>query len=66
MIIAVKAFRRVLDSMVVPRAVLTPYPLGRPLGAPGEVGRQRAAILAALEQLERAEHPGTIVDLPTH
>jgi len=63
-IIAVKAFRRVLESMTVPRAVITPYPMGRPIGFPRDVPRQKASLRAALHLLETAERPGSIIDLP--
>ncbi|MDP1546313.1 MAG: hypothetical protein Q8L87_09845 [Anaerolineales bacterium] len=40
--------------------------MGRTLGAPGDNETQRKVIMAALELLENASSPGTIVDLPGH
>jgi hypothetical protein len=38
--------------------------MGRPVGAPGDVVRQRQVILAALRLLEEAPGGGSIVELP--
>lgn len=61
--VAVKTFRPRLEPMKVPRLLLTPHPMGRTLGAPGNRERQRATILAALRLLETATLGGTIVEL---
>jgi len=37
--------------------------MGRPLGAPGYLDRQRAIILAALKLLEKAERTGTVIEM---
>jgi hypothetical protein len=63
-IIAIRAFRHRMKAMALPRVVVTPHPLGRPLGAPRDRARQRATILAALDLLEGAKQAGAIVDLP--
>jgi hypothetical protein len=60
----VRAFRHVAEDMMVPRVVLTRHPMGRPLGAPGDVVRQRQVILAALRLLDEARGGGSIVELP--
>ena len=62
-IVAVRAFRPRLEVMALPRVLITPYLMGRPMGAPGDVEGQRTTILAALELLERAEKVGAIVEL---
>jgi hypothetical protein len=62
-IIAVRAFRDHLAKMTLPRVVTTPYPMGRPLGAPGDDQSQRESILSALDLLESAGQVGTILDL---
>ena len=62
-IIAARAFRDSLAKMTLPRVVTTPYPMGRPLGAPGDHQTQRASILSALDLLESATQVGTILDL---
>jgi len=41
----------------VPRALGVPYPLGFPLGQPGDADGQRAVLLAALELLLRDDVP---------
>lgn len=62
-VIAVGAFRDRMKGMILPRVLVTPHPMGRPVGAPGDVARQRAVIRAALTLLESADHAGTMLDL---
>ena len=62
-IIAVRAFKDHLAKMALPRVVTTPFPMGRPLGAPGDHKKQRESILSALDLLESAGQAGTILDL---
>lgn len=50
--VSVKSFGHVTELMSVPRALITPHPLGRPLGAPGDADRQRAVVERALSLLE--------------
>ena len=59
----VKSFEHVARLMRVSRAIVTRHPMGRPLGAPGDVGRQLAVVTAALDLLATASEP-TIVELP--
>ena len=59
----VRAFRHVAVEMGLPRVVVTRNPMGRPIGAPGDVERQQAVVDAALELLATATEGGTIVDL---
>ena len=49
--------------MNAPRLVLTPFPMGRPIGAPGDVEGQRHTLLAALELLETARSAAALVEL---
>ena len=63
-IIAVRAFRPRMEPMRLPRLLLTPNLMGRPVGAPGDQARQLATIRAALDVLESAETGGTVVELP--
>ena len=51
-------------AMSVPRLVISPHPMGRPLGAPHDVERQTEILQAALDLLDNAEENGAIVDLP--
>lgn len=46
------AFGHVARQMSVARALITPHPLGRPLGAPGDAERQLAVVEAAIDLLE--------------
>lgn len=66
--IYIRAFRHVAEDMKVPRAVITPHPMGRPLGAPFDAERQRLVIRTALRLLDDATCGGTIiaVDRPYH
>lgn len=58
--VSVQSFGHVAELMSAPRAVITQHPLGRPLGAPGDVERQRAVVERALSLLDSPEP--TIVD----
>lgn len=60
----VAAFREAASLMRVPRAVVTAFPMGRPLGPPGNAALQRRVLADALTLLETAGAPGTFVDLP--
>jgi hypothetical protein len=62
-IIASRVFRSRLEILTLPRLLLTPHLMGRPLGSPGDVARQREVIIAALELLESTAQGGTIIEL---
>jgi hypothetical protein len=62
-VIAVRAFESRLRAMKIPRIVLTPHLMGRPLGAPGDSERQRATLRTALDLLEHTTQAGTVVHL---
>lgn len=62
-VIAIRAFRDRLQAMRLPRLVITQHPMGRPLGAPGDVEGQHSVIRAALGLLESADHGGALVEL---
>jgi hypothetical protein len=49
------AFAHVPRQMSVARALITPHPLGRPLGAPGDTERQLAVVEAALDLFDATE-----------
>ena len=61
--IYVRAFAHVAEAMHLPRVLVTRHPLGRPLGAPGDVARQREVLGRALDLLESATRGATIVEL---
>lgn len=56
-------FRDWLAAMNLPRTVITHFPLGRPLGAPGDHETQQEVILTALNLLENATAGGSIVEI---
>jgi hypothetical protein len=62
-VIGTRAFRDRLAAMRLPRTVITPHLLGRPLGAPGDTAMQRKILLSALDFLEEAGTSGRILDL---
>jgi hypothetical protein len=59
----VRAFRHVAEAMGVPRTVVTRHPMGRTLGAPGDVERQSDVIGAAFALLDSAQEGGAMVEL---
>ena len=63
-VVAAQPFHVRLKAMSLPRLVLTPHPMGRVLGAPGDVARQREIILAALELLVTATEGNTVIEIP--
>ena len=65
-IIAVQAFQARLKAMTLPRVLLTPHLMGRPLSPPHQEERQREVLLAALQLLEQADQGGTVVTMPGH
>ncbi len=48
----VSAFGHVPAQMGVARALITPNPMGRPMGAPGDAERHLAVVRSALSLLE--------------
>jgi len=58
----VRSFGHIPALMGVARAIITKHPMGRPLGAPGDNGRQRHVVEQALALLSGNEQ--TIVELP--
>jgi hypothetical protein len=62
--IMVEAFRHRAEQMVIPRAVITRFPMGRPLGAPHDADRHADVVRMAFRLLETATAPGTMVSYP--
>ncbi len=62
-VIGIKAFQSRLATMRLPRLVITPYPLSRPLGAPFDVAAQRHTLSAALTLLSNAQQGETLTAL---
>lgn len=61
-VVMVKAFRHVAERMTLPRTLITPHPMGRPLGAAGDTERQADVLDAAIDLLDRAAEAGTIIE----
>ncbi|MDW7677007.1 MAG: hypothetical protein SCK57_05040 [Bacillota bacterium] len=59
-VIAIEAFRETLVSMSVPRLVTTPFPLGRPVGFPGNTSQQMRVVREGLRLLEEAVSPHAV------
>ena len=57
----VRSFGHIPALMGLSRAVITPHPMGRPLGAPGDGARQREVVTAAIVLLTSSEP--TVVEL---
>ncbi len=57
MVVAVAAFEQPLKKMALPRVLLTPFLLGRPVGPVGDARTQRGVLRAALDLLESADQP---------
>ncbi len=56
-VVAVAAFEQPLKRMALPRVLLTPYLLGRPVGPAGDAQAQRGVLRTALGLLESADRP---------
>ncbi len=55
--VMVGAFEHVARRMSLPRVLLTPFPMGRPLGAAGDSDRQTEVLTTAFDLLDRASEP---------
>ena len=61
-VIAVKSFETRMRMMSLPRVLLTPQLLGRPLGGPFDDQLQIRIVKSALQLFETADGNGTISD----
>ncbi len=61
-VIAVKSFETRIRMMSLPRTLLTPNLLGRPMGIPQDDEEQTNILKAAFKLLESATKNGTVVD----
>jgi len=59
-VVAVAAFEEPLKKMMLPRVLLTPFLLGRPVGPVGDTQTQGDALLAALNLLVSAQRPSMV------
>ena len=55
--VMVGAFEHVARRMSLPRVLLTPFPMGRPLGAAGDTERQSDVLTTAFDLLDRSPEP---------
>jgi hypothetical protein len=62
-IVSSEVFSKQLEAMSLPRVLLTPYIMGRPLGRPNDKNGQMKVIKRGLELLEKAEKFGTMESL---
>ncbi len=62
-VVGIQAFRQRLQAMTLPRTLITPHLMGRPLGMPGDNARQHLTVTTALSLLEEAERVGTVANL---
>ena len=60
-VIGAVPFQDRMVAMHLPRLVITPHLMGRPLGPSGDWARQREVIRIALDLLDHAEEGGTVV-----
>lgn len=60
--IFVEAFRHRAVTLQIPRALVTRFPMGRTLGAPGNAAQHLQGLRAALNLLVRAGEVTTVVD----
>ena len=61
-VVAAAAFEDRLTAMTLPRVLLTPHLMGRPLSLVHDTERQRAVLLAALKLLEEAPQVGSLME----
>ena len=62
-VIYIRAFKHQAHYLKPPRTLITPHLLGRTVGPPGDVQRQREVVRSALRVLETATSPGRVVEL---
>jgi hypothetical protein len=55
--VSIAPLREVVETLGPPRALLVPFPLGYPLGAPSDAALQHRVIDAAFALLERTDVP---------
>jgi hypothetical protein len=58
--VSVSITRDLTEAVGVPRAVFLRWPLGHPLGEPGNAAQQRTVIFDALRLVATARQPGII------
>jgi hypothetical protein len=61
--ISISLSKDISQKVFLPRAVYPGFPLGHPIGFPGETGRQRQILRLLLTYLKKIDSPGIIEDL---
>ncbi len=61
--ISITLSREITRKVNPPRAVYSGYPLGHPLGFPGQAFLQLQMLRLLLKNIEEIDSPGTIVEL---
>ncbi len=62
--VVIGAGRDIVEHCGVPRFLFTDFPLGNPVGRPGDADMQRQCVDMAFELFERAFAPRTTVQTP--
>ncbi|MBI5970979.1 MAG: hypothetical protein HY884_07480 [Deltaproteobacteria bacterium] len=62
--LGISIVRRFSEEIKPPRTVFIKWPMGHPLGEPGNVRQQTTVLKKAIESLTAIKTPGTIIDLP--
>jgi len=62
--VAIGLVRLHMEKTRGPRGLWVPFPLGRPLGEPGDPAFQKRVLRAALSLLERKDGPSILADFP--
>ncbi len=63
--VSVTLVKEITQALRPSRAVFVPWPLGHPLGRPGNIEQQRAVLYDMFALLEEAKAPGTLIE-PNH
>jgi hypothetical protein len=58
--VTLSLLREITEQVRPPRSLWVPFPLGHPLGRPGEPELQRSIVEAALELAATASTPGEV------
>ncbi len=62
--VMVKAFEHRARELKMPRALIVKHPMGRPMGAAGDIERQHEVLNAAFDLVESSTEGATVVEFP--
>jgi hypothetical protein len=62
--IYVEAFAHYAEAMKVPRTLIVPHPMGRPVGPPGDSERHLDVVRAALAMIDEVSEGGVMSTMP--